>query len=41
MKKFVFALIMALTMGSIMNTAVAEEPVPTCFPCEESIISGN
>ncbi|HZO57476.1 MAG TPA: hypothetical protein VFB63_32490 [Bryobacteraceae bacterium] len=41
MKKFVFALMMTLMMGSIMNTAVAEEPIPTCFPCEESIVSGN
>ncbi|MEP7363554.1 MAG: hypothetical protein ABI972_09890 [Acidobacteriota bacterium] len=39
MKKLVFALMMTLMMGSIVNTAVADGPWPSCFPCDDSITS--
>jgi hypothetical protein len=41
MKKLVFALMMALMMGSIVNTAVADGPLPTCYPCDEGVVSVN
>ena len=41
MKKLVFALMMTLMMGSIVNTVVADEPLPTCYPCDQLISTSN
>lgn len=41
MKKLVLALMMALMLGSVVNTAVADGPFPTCYPCDEWTSSGN
>jgi len=41
MKKLVFAIMMAMMLGSVVNTATADAPWPSCFPCDESVVSGN
>jgi hypothetical protein len=34
MKKLIFALV--LTLAAMNTVAVAEPPMPTCFPCDAS-----
>jgi hypothetical protein len=29
-------MMMTLMMGSIVNTAVADDPWPTCYPCDQA-----
>lgn len=41
MKKLVLAVMMTLMLGSVVNTAIADVPQPTCFPCDEPVTSGN
>lgn len=35
MKKLVFAMMMmTLVLGSMVSTATADAPFPTCYPCD-------
>lgn len=41
MKKMFFAMIMTLVLGSVVNTATAEMPFPTCYPCDNVAVSSK
>lgn len=41
MKKLVFAMMMAMMLGSVVNTATAEMPWPSCYPCDNVTVAGK